>query len=347
MDSPQAPQISVVVPTHGRPGALECVLAGLATQRFDQPFEVIVIQDGVDEQTAKMLSSLRLPFALTSLVQQNAGPSSARNRGVRAARASIILFLDDDIVPDPGLVAAHFAKHQSKNSIAVVGSIQLHPGSPFLFLGEATDWSPEHLRRCTAPGYKVVPQDVPGGNFSVRREDIDRAGGWNEQMLGGGEDRELAVRLVVSGVELVFAQEAVGQHYYCKDWASYLLDMYSAGPAGIHFFHAHPERLHDIPSTKWLSATDSRQRAFRLVRFVPDPIFRWTLSVFAPVLRRLRPRRFRRFAGSAARLTGLLWYARGFWNEKVGAAAFVQAVESSTPPRQDNLMQAHASGREK
>ena len=87
----------------------------------------------------------------------------------------------------------------------------------------------------------------------MRREDIDRAGGWNEQMLGGGEDREVAVRLVASGVELVFAQEAVGQHYYCKDWASYLADMYLAGPAGINFFQSHPERLRDIPSAKWLA----------------------------------------------------------------------------------------------
>jgi GT2 family glycosyltransferase len=326
---------------------LECVLAGLATQRFDQLFEVIVVQDGADPQTTKLLSNLRLPFALTSLTQQNAGPSSARNRGVRSAQAPIILFLDDDIVPDPGLVAAHFARHQSKNSIAVIGAIQLHPGSPYLFLGEATDWSTEHFRRCTAPGYKVVPQDVPGGNFSVPREDLDRAGGWNEQMLGGGEDRELAVRLVASGVELIFAQEAVVQHYYCKDWANYLADMYSAGPAGIHFFQSHPELLCDIPSAKWLSAADSRQRIFRLVRYVPDSIFRWTLSVFAPLLRWVRPRRFRRLAGKAARLTGMLWYARGFWNDNTGAAAFVRAVDSSALLPQDNLMHAHASNREK
>jgi glycosyltransferase involved in cell wall biosynthesis len=346
MDSTPVPQISVVVPTHGRPEALECVLAGLATQRFDQPFEVIVVQDGADPKTTKLLSGLRLPFALSSFSQKNAGPSSARNKGQRAAQAAIILFLDDDIVPDVGLVAAHFVRHQTKNAVAVIGSIQLHPGSPFLFLGEATDWSPEHLRRCSAPGYKVVPQDVPGGNFSVRREHLDRVGGWNEQMLGGGEDRELAVRLVASGVELEFAREAVGQHYYCKDWASYLSDMYSAGPAGILFFQAHPERLQDIPSAKWLSSGDSRKRVFRLVRYLPDFIFRWTHAAVAPALSRFRPRRFRRLAGAAARLTGMIWYARGFWNDRSGAAAFVQAVESRASLPQENLMRAHASGHE-
>jgi glycosyltransferase involved in cell wall biosynthesis len=341
------PQISVVIPTHDRPEALKCVLGGLATQTFEYSFEVIVIQDGANSQTSQLLQALRPPFALTHSVQTNTGPSSARNRGVRLAKAPVILFLDDDIVPVPGLLTAHLKSHLASERVGVIGSVQLHPSSPFLFLAEATDWSEAHVRRCSAPGYKVEPQDVPGGNFSVRRVDLDRVGGWNEQMPGGGEDRELAVRLVYSGVQLTFATGAVGQHYYCKDWVSYLQDMYSAGPAGIRFYQSHPERLYDIPAAKWLSASFCRRNLYRVVRYIPDSLFRLTIASFAPLLRRFNPRHFRQSAGAAARLTGLLWYARGFWNQNEQADAFAHAVETTKPIVPETLMRAHASSREK
>ena len=347
MSSTPTPQVSVVIPTHDRPGALERVLSGLAAQTFSHPFEVIVIQDGESPRTSALLHSLRPPFRLISAIQTNAGPSSARNHGVRLARAPLILFLDDDIVPEQELIGAHFASHAANQRVAVIGSVQLHSGSPFLFLGEATDWSATHLRRCSSPGYEVTPQDVPGGNFSVRRDDLDRAGGWNEQMVGGGEDRELAVRLVASGVRLAFAREALGQHFYCKDWASYLSDTYLAGAAGIRFYNSHPERLRDIPSAKWLSTEGLRREIFRAVRFIPDLWFRAALAISAPLLRRFNPMHFRRSAGAIVRFTGLLWYARGFWNQGPQAYAFVQAVESSKPLVQENLIRVQASSREK
>ncbi|MBX9627328.1 MAG: glycosyltransferase [Gemmataceae bacterium] len=77
------PRVSVVVPTYRRPELLARCRAALAAQRLpaDQ-FEVIVVEDVLAD-----------------------GPATARNRGWRAARGTVIAFTDDDTIPDPAWLA--------------------------------------------------------------------------------------------------------------------------------------------------------------------------------------------------------------------------------------------------
>src|SRR5262245_33928200 len=102
---------SVVIPTYRRTQTLFPVLDALARQEQPPEFEVVVVDDGSGDDTSDRLSDYRPAYPFRFFTQDNGGPASARNRGVREARGSVVLFLGDDTVPEPPLLAVHGRAH--------------------------------------------------------------------------------------------------------------------------------------------------------------------------------------------------------------------------------------------
>lgn len=108
------PEVSVVVPTHGRPElVVEAVRSALAQSWRD--LEVIVVVDGLDTgRTMAALAGIRDPRLRVIRPGRQLGNAGARNRGVDEARAPWIALLDDDDLWMPDkierqLAAARFA----------------------------------------------------------------------------------------------------------------------------------------------------------------------------------------------------------------------------------------------
>src|SRR5205814_3294574 len=96
--------LTVVIPTFQRKDRLARVLDGLSRQTHPA-FEVVVVDDGSTDGTSQYLRETRFPFHVCAISQLNAGPAAARNAGVAAAKGDVVLFLDDDVIPAPELVA--------------------------------------------------------------------------------------------------------------------------------------------------------------------------------------------------------------------------------------------------
>ena len=95
-------RFSVLVVTRGRPGALRRALESVAACE-PAPHEVLVVdgdRDAAAEETVSELGS-SVPFDVTYAVAPP-GVSVQRNRGVDLATGDVIVFLDDDVVVDPG-----------------------------------------------------------------------------------------------------------------------------------------------------------------------------------------------------------------------------------------------------
>lgn len=104
--------LSVVIPTHGRPAELRRCLAALAAQERTAAAQVIVVDDGGDPPATLP----DLAPAGTRIIRSDParGPAAARNLGAAHATGTILVFTDDDTVPDVAwlhAVAAHFAAH--------------------------------------------------------------------------------------------------------------------------------------------------------------------------------------------------------------------------------------------
>lgn len=91
-----APSVSVVMPAYNATRTIETSIYSVLRQSV-RDFELIVVDDGSTDGTPDLVRELASMDSRVRLVsQQNAGPSSARNRGVQLAKAEIVAFLDSD-----------------------------------------------------------------------------------------------------------------------------------------------------------------------------------------------------------------------------------------------------------
>ena len=88
------PLISVVIPLYNKAPHIVQTLNSVLSQTI-QPYEIIVVDDGSDDDGDKVVERLSNPLVIL-LRQVNKGVSSARNAGVNLAKGSHIAFLDAD-----------------------------------------------------------------------------------------------------------------------------------------------------------------------------------------------------------------------------------------------------------
>jgi glycosyltransferase involved in cell wall biosynthesis len=104
--------VSVIVPTYNRASHLKVALRSVKAQTY-RPIEVIVVDDGSDDNTADVVKrwtssgSQDDQFTVTYLNQENRGPSAARNFGLVHSRGEYIQFLDSDDYLHPQKVEVH------------------------------------------------------------------------------------------------------------------------------------------------------------------------------------------------------------------------------------------------
>ncbi len=92
------PFISVIIPVYNGELYIQEAIESVFKQNYT-PLEIIVIDDGSTDQTARVIK--QLVGSVTYVFQPNAGPAAARNRGLAIAQGEIIAFLDaDDIWTD-------------------------------------------------------------------------------------------------------------------------------------------------------------------------------------------------------------------------------------------------------
>lgn len=99
-------ETTVIIPTYNRLHFLKEAVASVFGQTYTN-FELIVVDDGSTDGTRDFVAGLANPVRYVR--QENAGPSSARNRGFVEARGEFITFLDSDDLWQPTKLAAQIA----------------------------------------------------------------------------------------------------------------------------------------------------------------------------------------------------------------------------------------------
>jgi GT2 family glycosyltransferase/peptidoglycan/xylan/chitin deacetylase (PgdA/CDA1 family) len=240
-----APRISVVVPTHQRRELVLSLVDAFEKQDTDQPFEVVVVVDGSTDGTASALRGRSHPFPLRVIEQPNRGAARARNHGAETASGDVILFLDDDMEPHPGLLRVHLAAHDA-GAEAVVGAIPLHPDSPDNIMAQSVgEWADELTARCARPGYRLGLNDIFTGQLSMRRSLFRELEGFDERFTAGATfgnaDIDLGYRLVARGVEVVFQPDAISYQRYVVSARQFLPRWSQVGEADVRIARLHPD----------------------------------------------------------------------------------------------------------
>jgi glycosyltransferase involved in cell wall biosynthesis len=121
------PLVSVVIPTHNRWPMIAEAVQSVLTQTFGD-FELIVVDDGSIDNTARLLSSC--DPRLQVLSQPHTGVAAARNAGVARSRGKYIAFLDSDDLWSPAKLAiqADFMEQNPEMHICQTEEIWIRRG---------------------------------------------------------------------------------------------------------------------------------------------------------------------------------------------------------------------------
>lgn len=228
--------VSIIIPTFNRLSRLKQVLAALEQQKYAiDEVEVIVVSDGSTDGTDAFLSSLQTKLNLIFVPQVNAGPAAARNNGIKHAKGEYILFIDDDVVPSPQLVAEHMRLHAQQPNLIVLGPM-LTPADEQL--SAWVDWEQAMLekqyRAMQSGKWEATHRQFYTGNTSLARQLLMAVGGFDERFRRA-EDVELAYRLLQEDVSFVFNPQAIGYHYATRSLRSWMEIPYAYGRNDVIF----------------------------------------------------------------------------------------------------------------
>jgi GT2 family glycosyltransferase len=245
------PEIAVVVPTHQRRDLVLRLLASLAAQRLHPArFEVAVVCDGCTDGTASAALGYYGPTLARGLnlvveAQPRSGAATARNAGVRRTTAPLILFLDDDMIADPDLLARHLRAHRTSPGAIVLGAIPVHEDSPrsFLSVGLAS-WADRRDARLRQEAW-VPPDDVLSGHVSVSRGVFELLGGFDTAFTEGGqfggEDIDFGWRARLHGIALRYLPQAVARQVYAKSFRALARNIRDGAKADVRLARRHPD----------------------------------------------------------------------------------------------------------
>lgn len=201
------PIMSVVMPTLNAERTLAEQLGSLAAQDLTAPWELVLVDNGSTDGTAAIAAGWmeRLPN-LRVVRCEKPGANSARNVGVRSARAPLILTCDSDDRVQPSWARVLV---ESLETWSLVGGATR--------VDELND--PETIRTRPNPmgggelprAFDAYPYAI-GANFAFRREVFDAIDGFDEDFLLGADEIDFCWRAQYAGFEVGFQPEAVVQY---------------------------------------------------------------------------------------------------------------------------------------
>jgi len=221
------PVLSVVIPVRNGASTLAAQLDALAAQRFDQPFEVLVCDNGSTDDTRAVAQSYagRLPGLAVVDASGRRGVASARNAGARAARGPVLAFCDADDVVGPEWVGAMVAASARAGLVTGVNDE--------MALNDALSraWVPSSDSNPLRAHLGFLPFAL-GNNMAIRRSLYESIGGSNED-YPRGEDIDLGWRAILSGTELVVAPDAVVHYRFRRDLGGAVRQMVGSGISDV------------------------------------------------------------------------------------------------------------------
>jgi glycosyltransferase involved in cell wall biosynthesis len=237
--------VSVIVPTYRRPRTLARAVASVLGQELPPGTElevVVAVSDPGSDADVTAADELAADRRCRVVIAPRPGPAAARNAALAEARGEVVAFIDDDCVADPGWIRA---------GLDALESADLVQG-------------------------RTVPDGVMGGyddslvidppswlwescNLFVRREVMDRAGGfdesWNPTGRDGdhwGEDTVLGWKMLRGGARAGFSNMAIVRH--------------EVRPRTFRQWAAHNSRLRYFPQL--VRAAPEARRRFYLGYFI-------------------------------------------------------------------------------
>jgi glucosyl-dolichyl phosphate glucuronosyltransferase len=219
------PDVTVVVATRNRAALLPHCLASLLEQETTSRFEVVVVDNGSDDDTAEVIRAWAERDArIRGVLEPMVGLSRAKNAGIEDARGELVLFTDDDVILDSAWIEAYvsfFARRRPEPRTLAGGPVLPLPHDLSVWPTWLDDAAKPDL-----PGLFHGTEEralgrfdyIWGANMAARAELFAELGGFDEglgrsdELRGTFEDVELNERVAEAGGECHYLPAAVVHH---------------------------------------------------------------------------------------------------------------------------------------
>lgn len=229
--------VSVVVPVRDGAATLDAALAAILAQDDGRPFEVLAVDDGSRDASAAILARYARDRRVRVLTGPRRGAAAAINLGVRHVTHPLVAQVDQDVILQPGWLAALLRGLARADAAAAQGRYVPDPADAVLARVAALDLALRYDRLRPGPVDHVCT-----GNTLYRRDALVEVGLLDES-LGYGYDNDLSYRLTRAGYRLVFCPEATSVHRGRDTVAAYLRQQYGLGYGRLDVVRRHPRRV--------------------------------------------------------------------------------------------------------
>jgi len=255
MVKPDSRPVSIVVPTYRRDSVLIATI-GYLLELDPAPAEILVVDqtERHPESVEYTLRNWEAASAIRLVRLPEPSITRAMNRGLCEAKQTSVLFVDDDIVPEPGLLEMHWRALERTGAALVAGRViqpwdegtDFSKGGSFHFASMQAGWIREFM----------------GGNFTVRREIALKLGGFDEQFVSVAYnfEAEFAYRLSKAGHKIFYEPTACVYHLKVSEGGTRTF--------GDHLRSVRPN--HAVGAYYYILRTWSGRQSF--VRFLSRPL---------------------------------------------------------------------------
>ncbi|NUP21040.1 MAG: glycosyltransferase [Streptomyces sp.] len=200
---PVTEPVSVLVPAYNEAKCIENTVRSLMAS--EHPIEVIVIDDGSSDGTARIVEAMGLPNVRV-VRQLNAGKPAALNRGLANARYDIIVMMDGDTVFEPATVRELVQPFGDRRVGAVAGNAKVGNRDSLIGAWQHIEYVMGfNLDRRMYDILRCMPT-IPGAVGAFRRSALERVGGMSDDTLA--EDTDITMAMHRDGWRVVYAENA-------------------------------------------------------------------------------------------------------------------------------------------
>jgi glycosyltransferase involved in cell wall biosynthesis len=215
-------QLTLIMPCYNRAYDLQRVLLAYDRQETDAPFEIIAVDDASTDDTYAVLQNFQPEnFCLRiERMDKNGGPGRARNQAIPLVEAPLMMFVGDDMLPQPGFVQGHINAHREnpQRNLAFLGKVSWPPDMPRNTLmshidgAGAQQFSYYYMR----PSQEYDFRHFYTCNISLKTAFFKTLRRWFEPdfYYAGYEDAEVGYRLAKRGMKIIFREEMLTHHYH-------------------------------------------------------------------------------------------------------------------------------------
>lgn len=209
------PKVSVLIPAHNEEKVIGNTVDAISRSIYPkEKLEIIVINDSSSDKTGEVLKEKQKIYPNLKVLEIKPplgakGKSNALNQGLKIATGEYIVIYDADNTPERRAIL-NLVKFIIKDPRlgAVVGKFRTRNKDKSLltkFINIETlsfQWLVQAARN-----YFLGLTTIPGTNFIIRKDLLDKIGGWNIHALT--EDTELTIRIYQEGFRIIWLPTAI------------------------------------------------------------------------------------------------------------------------------------------